>query len=70
MTITDDLTASPSTLVAILWAAHRAGDRPLERRVRRRLVDEYGMRVSIARTPSDHPDAMESGTRSVPHRVP
>ncbi len=38
----------PSTLVAIIVAARRSGDRDLEREARRTLADQHGMRVSFA----------------------
>jgi len=42
-------TSLPSTLLAILIAARKGGDRDLERQVRRSLEDEHGIRVSFAR---------------------
>jgi hypothetical protein len=39
------------SLVAIVVAARRAGDRQLERRARRALLERHGMKVSFA---SDH----------------
>ena len=44
---------SPSTLVAIIVAARRAGDRELERDARRSLEDRYGVRLSFARESAD-----------------
>jgi hypothetical protein len=41
----------PSTLVAIIIAARRSGDRDLERQTRRTLEAEHGMRVSFALEP-------------------
>lgn len=38
----------PSTLVAIIVAARRSGDRDLERQARQTLEAEHGMRVSFA----------------------
>lgn len=38
----------PETLVAILVAARRAGNRPLEREMRRRLRSRYGVRLRFA----------------------
>lgn len=40
---------SPSTLVAILVAARKAGDRKLEQNARRLLEDEFGIRVYFRR---------------------
>jgi hypothetical protein len=40
---------SPATLVAIIAAARRAGDRELEREARRRLEEQFGMRLTIIR---------------------
>lgn len=42
-------TDSPATLVAIVYAAHRSGDRDLERAAKRRLDDEYGIRLRLRR---------------------
>jgi hypothetical protein len=41
---------SPATLVAIVVAAHHAGDRDLERHARCRLEHEFGIRLSFARS--------------------
>jgi hypothetical protein len=40
---------SPATLVAIAIAARRAGDRELEREIRRRLEERYGVRLTFTR---------------------
>lgn len=40
---------SPATLVAIVVAARRAGDRELEREARWKLEDRFGVRLSFAR---------------------
>ena len=51
-----DMSSSlPSTLLAILIAARRGGDRDLERQVRRTLDDEHGIRISFARGENDKP---------------
>ena len=42
-------TNSPSTLVAIAWAAWTAGDRDLERAARRQLADRFGMTIGFPR---------------------
>ena len=47
MTATD--TGSPATLVAILVAARRAGDRELERYARQQLHDQHAIRLTFAR---------------------
>jgi hypothetical protein len=40
---------SPATLVAIIVAARRAGDRELERDARRCLEERFGVRLTFAR---------------------
>ena len=40
-------TRSPATLVAILVAARRSGDRELEHQIRQRLLDEHGIKVTF-----------------------
>ena len=40
--------SSVSTLAGLLWAARLCGDRELERAMRRRLKEQYGLTVSIA----------------------
>jgi hypothetical protein len=40
---------SPATLVAIIVAARRAGDRELERDARRKLEDRFGVKLNFAR---------------------
>jgi hypothetical protein len=47
-------TDSPATLVAIIIAARRAGDRELERETRRRLDEQFRVRLSFARGPDKH----------------
>ena len=42
-----------STLVVILVAARRAGDRELERRARRELQERHGIKLSFVRKSSD-----------------
>lgn len=44
-----DRTESPSTLVAIIVAARRAGDRELERDARRQLGERFRVRLSFSR---------------------
>lgn len=39
----------PSTLVAILVAARRAGDRALEKDARRKLEERFGVKLTFAR---------------------
>jgi hypothetical protein len=39
----------PAALVSVARAAHRTGDRDLERAARRLLLDEYGIRISFSR---------------------
>lgn len=48
-TATPTRTESPATLVAIIVAAHRIGDRDLEREMKRRLADEHGVTLRFAR---------------------
>ena len=38
---------SPSTLVAIIVAARRAGDRELERQARRQLQERFGVKLNF-----------------------
>jgi hypothetical protein len=45
-------TDSPATLVAIIVAARRAGDRALEREMRRQLDERFGVRLSFERIQS------------------
>ena len=40
---------SPSTLVAIVVAARRAGDRELEKDARRKLEERFGVKLTFAR---------------------
>lgn len=40
---------SPATLVAILYAAHRTGDRDLERYTRRELEERHGIKITFCR---------------------
>jgi hypothetical protein len=42
---------NPATLVAILVAARRSGDRELENYARDRLSRDHGIRVAFARQP-------------------
>lgn len=42
-------TADPATLVAIVIAARRAGNRELERRMRRELEQDHGVKLSFAK---------------------
>lgn len=42
-------TGSPATLVAIIVAARKVGDRDLEREMRQRLEDRYGVKLVFAR---------------------
>jgi hypothetical protein len=44
-------TQSPATLVAILVAARRAGDRDLERYARMRLERDHRIRVTFTKEP-------------------
>lgn len=58
---TDPLTNSPATLVAIIVAARRAGDRELEREARRRLEERFGVKLSFARTPDTKAESIHAG---------
>ena len=40
---------SPATLVAIIVAARRAGNRELEREMRRQLEQEFGVKLSFTK---------------------
>jgi hypothetical protein len=42
-------TDSPATLVAIIVAARRVGDRDLEREMRSRLEERFGVKLVFAR---------------------
>jgi hypothetical protein len=44
---------SPSTLVAIIVAARRAGDRELEKDARRKLEERFGVKLNFARELQD-----------------
>jgi hypothetical protein len=44
---------SPATLVAIIVAARRAGDRELEREFRRRLRHHFGVKLTFVRQTND-----------------
>jgi hypothetical protein len=44
---------SPSTLVAILVAARRAGDREVEKDARRKLEERFGVKLNFARELQD-----------------
>jgi len=44
---------SPATLVAIIVAARRAGDRELERDARQKLLDRYGVRLNFTHAADD-----------------
>jgi len=41
---------SPGTLVAIIVAARRAGDRELERESRRQLQERFGVKLNFTKT--------------------
>lgn len=51
MSITHTHPTSIPTLVAIIVAARRSGDRQLEREALRELRDGHGIRLSFARPP-------------------
>ncbi len=56
MTADRTLDDSPATLVAIVVAAKRAGDRELEREARRLLSERFGVKVTFeANRPSKEP---------------
>lgn len=40
---------SPATLVAIIVAARRAGDRELERQMKQELADQFGVKLTFLR---------------------
>lgn len=42
---------SPASLVAIIVAARKAGDRELERESRSKLQERYGVKLQFARDP-------------------
>jgi hypothetical protein len=44
---------SPATMVAIILAARRAGDRELERETRRRLAERFRVKLCFAREQGD-----------------
>ena len=46
-------TESPATLVAIIVAARRAGNRELEREMRRQLEQRFRVKLSFVREPND-----------------
>jgi hypothetical protein len=41
---------TPGALVNVVVAAHRAGDKPMERSARQILATEYGIRLSLSQT--------------------
>jgi hypothetical protein len=54
-----DRAESPATLVAIIVAARRAGDRELEREARRRLEERFGVKLSFVRGAGGREDSPE-----------
>jgi hypothetical protein len=46
-------TESPATLVAIIVAARRAGNRELEREMRRQLEQRFRVKISFVREQND-----------------
>ncbi len=52
----------PAALVSVARAAHRTGDRDLERAARRLLLDDYGIRISFTRG-TDTGTAEQGGSR-------
>lgn len=44
---------SPQTMVAIVIAAHRAGNRELEREMRRRLEQDHRVKVRFLKGPAN-----------------
>ena len=49
MSSTETMYDSPTTLVAIIVAARRAGDRELERSARRQLTEAFGVKLQFSR---------------------
>jgi hypothetical protein len=45
----------PGALVSVARAAHRTGDRNLERAAKRLLRDDYGIQISFVRTEREPP---------------
>jgi hypothetical protein len=41
---------TPGALVNVVVAAHRAGDKPMERSARQILASEYGIHLSLSQT--------------------
>jgi hypothetical protein len=52
---------SPATLVAIIVAARRVGDRDLERETRRRLEERFRVKLSFLRDLEDREDVFHVG---------
>jgi hypothetical protein len=50
-------TDSPATLVAIVVAAHKIGDRELERMMRARLEQDHGVKLVFVRERPEVPRA-------------
>jgi len=50
---------SPATLVAIIVAARRAGNRELEREMRHQLAQRFRVRLSFAREISDQQEVTD-----------
>ena len=53
-------TESPATLVAIIVAARRAGNRELEREMRRQLEQLFRVRLSFVRETSDQKGVIDA----------
>lgn len=49
--------ASPSSLLAIAWAAYRSGDKELLRSTRELLKTDFGIEIRFARKQSEAPNA-------------
>lgn len=52
---------SPAYLIAAAYSAHRSGDRELERTARRRLSNQYGIRLTFGKpnAPNTRDDSRE-----------
>lgn len=53
-------TESPSTLVAILVAARKAGDRELERHARQALLERHNLKLTFGKPPTTEQGATDA----------
>jgi hypothetical protein len=56
-----DKTQSPAALVSVARAAHRTGDRELERAAKRLLLEQYSIRIVFQRAQAAAEDEAQAG---------